>query len=54
MSNNVIDYYCGSNESLYKSIQNKGINTGGKTRPSYAVPIQVRVVSGAPKAGKTL
>lgn len=54
MSNNVIDYYCGSNESLYKSIQNKGINTSGKTRPSYAVPIQVRVVSGAPKAGKTL
>jgi hypothetical protein len=54
MSNNVIDYYCGSNLSLYKSIQNKGINTGGKTKPSYAVPIQVRVVSGAPKAGKTL
>jgi hypothetical protein len=54
MSNNVIDYYCGDDKKLYNSILSKGTNNGGKTKPQYATPIEVRVVSGAPKEGKTL
>lgn len=54
MSNNVIDYYCGDDKALYNSISNAGANTGGKTKPSDAAPIEVRVVSGGPKPGKTV
>jgi len=54
MSNNVIDYYCGNDKTLYNQISNAGSNTGGKTRPGDAAPIEVRIVSGAPKPGKTL
>ena len=54
MSTNVIDYYCGNDKELYKAIASKGTNNGGKTKPTYAVPIEVRLVSGAPRQGKTL
>ena len=54
MSNNVIDYYCGDDKALYDSISNAGANTGGKTKPGDAAPIEVRVVSGGIKAGKTI
>lgn len=54
MSNNVIDYYCGDDKALYNSISNAGANTGGKTKPSDAAPIEVRVVSGGIKTGKTI
>jgi hypothetical protein len=54
MSNNVIDYYCGDDMTLYKSIAAAGINTNGKTKPGDAAPIEVRVVSGGPKDGKTI
>ena len=54
MSNNVIDYYCADDKELYKSIQGKGTNNGGKTKPTYAAPIEVRVVSGGPRDGRSL
>jgi hypothetical protein len=54
MSNNVIDYYCGDDKELYKSIQGKGTNNGGKTKPTYAAPIEVRLVSGGVREGRTL
>jgi hypothetical protein len=54
MSNNVIDYYCGDDKALYDSISRAGTNNGGKTKPNYATAIEVRVVSGGPKAGKTV
>jgi len=54
MSNNVIDYYCGGDKALYNQISNAGVNTGGKTKPSDAAPIEVRIVSGGIKSGKTI
>lgn len=54
MSNNVIDYYCADDKELYKSIQGKGTNNGGKTKPTYAAPIEVRLISGGPREGRTI
>lgn len=54
MSNNVIDYYCGDDKAAYKSIEAQGVNTGGKTKPADAAPIEVRIVSGGIREGRTI
>jgi len=52
MSKNVLDYFCGGDKELFKSITSRSKNQGGATKPSYTTPIEVRVVSGGPKDSK--
>jgi len=54
MSNNVIDYYCGDDSDLYKSIIAQSVNNGGISKPPNGVPIEVRIVSGGIRDGRTL
>lgn len=49
MSKNVLDYFCAGDRALFKSITSGSKDQGGKTKPRYTTPIEVKVVSGGPK-----
>ena len=49
MSKNVLDYFVAGDTMLKKQITSGSKNQGGKTKPSYTTPIEIRIVSGGPK-----
>jgi hypothetical protein len=49
MSKNVIDYFCAGDLALKQQITRGSKNQGGKTKPSYTTPIEIKLVSGGPK-----
>jgi hypothetical protein len=48
MSNNVIDYYCGGDKSLYNKLSALSVKNS-TTKPQYTIPIEIRIISGGPK-----
>lgn len=49
MSKNVIDYFVAGDLALKKQITSGSKDQGGKTKPRYTTPIEIRIVSGGPK-----
>jgi hypothetical protein len=49
MSKNVIDYFVAGDTMLKKQITRGSKDQGGKTKPRYTTPIEIRIVSGGPK-----
>jgi hypothetical protein len=49
MSKNVLDYFVAGDRALKQQITRGSKNQGGKTKPSYTTPIEIRIVSGGAK-----